>query len=168
MNDTFPHYDMSAPPVRQNHLLRPLIWVLTIPDVILHGTKITKTGCEGLKPPYLLLCNHNAFYDFKVATKATFPARANSVIAIDGFLHRKKLLQQVGGLECLAKVGCHRDATLHNKRFEDNVLFLSYGHGEREGAASYAYGEALSAIDYFFHHLSLVFELHCYARRRCS
>ena len=98
MTENFPHYDMSAPPVRQSHLLRPLIWLLTIPDVILHGTKIVKTGCEGLKPPYLLLCNHNAFYDFKVATKATFPARANYVIAIDGFLHRKKLLQHVGGV----------------------------------------------------------------------
>ena len=32
------------------------------------NTKITKINCKGLKPPYVLLCNHNAFFDFKVAT----------------------------------------------------------------------------------------------------
>jgi len=49
-----------------------------------------------LKPPYFLLCNHNAFMDFKVMTKAIFPKRANYVVAIDGFIGRGWLLRAVG------------------------------------------------------------------------
>jgi len=49
-----------------------------------------------LKPPYFLLCNHNAFIDFKVMTKAIFPKRANYVVAIDGFIGRGWLLRAVG------------------------------------------------------------------------
>ncbi len=91
-------FDMSAPPIRQRHFLRPIVWALTLPFVKLHNSKIVKTNCEGLKPPYLLLCNHNAFYDFKVATKAIFPHRANYVIAIDGFIGREWLVRNVGGI----------------------------------------------------------------------
>ena len=98
MANQFQRFDMKAPPVRQRYFLRPLLWALTIPNVILKGSKITKQGCEGLKPPYLLLCNHNAFYDFSVATKAIFPARANYVVAIDGFIGREWLLRNVGGI----------------------------------------------------------------------
>jgi hypothetical protein len=71
-----------------------------MPDVKKHGTIITKIGAEDLRPPYVLLCNHNAFIDFKVATKATYPARANYVVAIDGFIGREKLLRNVG---CICK-----------------------------------------------------------------
>ena len=53
---------------------------------------------EGLKPPYLLLCTHHAFNDFKVTTAAIFPHRANYVVAIDGFIGREWLLRQVGGI----------------------------------------------------------------------
>jgi 1-acyl-sn-glycerol-3-phosphate acyltransferase len=55
---------------------------------------------EGVKPPYVLLCNHNAFLDFKVAVAATFPHRANFVVAIDGFIGRESLLRNVG---CICK-----------------------------------------------------------------
>ena len=51
---------------------------------------------DNIKPPYFLLCNHNAFMDFKVMTKAIFPARANYVVAIDGFIGRGWLLRAVG------------------------------------------------------------------------
>ena len=47
-----------------------------------------------------MLCNHNAFMDFKVLTKAIFPVRANYVVAIDGFIGREKLLRNVG---CIGK-----------------------------------------------------------------
>jgi len=49
-----------------------------------------------IKPPYFLLCNHNAFLDFKVMTRAIFPHRANYVVAIDGFIGRGWLLRAVG------------------------------------------------------------------------
>jgi transposase-like protein len=55
---------------------------------------------KGLKPPYLLLGNHNAFLDFKTATVAIFPHRASNIVAIDGFLKREWLLRAVG---CVCK-----------------------------------------------------------------
>ena len=55
------------------------------------------------------MCNHNAFLDFKVATKAIWPARANYVVAIDGFIGREKLLRNVG---CICKRKFTNDLTL--------------------------------------------------------
>ena len=100
MKDNMPRFDMKRPPVRTRWFLRPLTWLLSLPDVLAHGTKIRKINTENLKPPYVLLCNHNAFLDFKVATIATFPRRANYVVAIDGFIGRENLLRQVG---CICK-----------------------------------------------------------------
>lgn len=94
----FERFDMAKPPVRTKWYLRPLTYLLSAPAVRKHKTKITKTRTEGLKPPYLMLCNHNSFMDFKVLTKAIFPTRANYVIAIDGFIGREKLLRNVGGI----------------------------------------------------------------------
>lgn len=100
MKDDFERFDMKAPPVRTKWYLRPLTYVLSAPDVAKHKCTIKKTNTEGLKPPFVLLCNHNAFMDFKVATKAIFPWRANYVVAIDGFIGREKLLRDVG---CICK-----------------------------------------------------------------
>ncbi len=105
----FQRFDMKKPPVRTKWYLRPLTYLLSLPAVIKHKTIITKNGTESLKPPYVLLCNHNAFMDFKVATKAIFPARANYVVAIDGFIGREKLLRDVG---CICKRKFTNDLTL--------------------------------------------------------
>ena len=98
---------MKKPPMRQN--LRLLIWTLCAPALISHKNKLTKINMEGIKPPYLLLCNHNAFMDFKVAEKAIFPHRANYVVAIDGFIGREWLLRFIG---CICKRKFTRDVTL--------------------------------------------------------
>ncbi|MBR5349566.1 MAG: 1-acyl-sn-glycerol-3-phosphate acyltransferase [Lachnospiraceae bacterium] len=105
----FERFDMAKPPVRTKWYLRPLTILLSLPDVWKHRVKITKVGTEGLKPPYVLLCNHNAFMDFKVATKAIFPKRANYVVAIDGFIGREKLLRNVG---CICKRKFTNDVVL--------------------------------------------------------
>lgn len=107
MLDNIPRFDMAAKPMRQ-HLL-PLAWLLSFPDVISHKNKLTKINMKGIKPPYLLLCNHNAFMDFKVATKAVFPHRANYVVAIDGFWKREWLLRLIG---CICKRKFTNDITL--------------------------------------------------------
>ncbi len=96
MLDNVKRFDMIKKPQRQ--LLRPLIWSLCFPSVWSHKTKITKINMDGIKPPYLLLSNHNAFMDFKVLTRAIFPHRANYVIAIDGFIKREWILRRVGGI----------------------------------------------------------------------
>ena len=107
MLENIPRYDMKKPPMRQH--LRPLMWVLCAPDLIKHKNKLTKVNMDGIKPPYILLCNHNAFMDFKVATKAVFPHRANYVVAIDGFLKREWLLRFIG---CICKRKFTRDTQL--------------------------------------------------------
>ena len=107
MLENIPRFDMVAPPQKQ-HLLG-LIWALSFPDVIAHKNKLTKINMQGIKPPYLLLCNHNAFMDFKVATKAVFPHRANYVVAIDGFWKREWLLRFIG---CICKRKFTNDITL--------------------------------------------------------
>ena len=98
MNKEFKRFDMKRKVMRQRHYLRPITWVLSMPLAKSGHAKITKVNCEGLKPPYVLLCNHNAFYDFQVATTAIFPHRANYVIAIDGFIGMEWLVRRVGGI----------------------------------------------------------------------
>ena len=100
MNASYKRFDMNKPPVRTRWYLWPITLLLSFPSVIKHKAKLKKIGMEGIKPPYVLLCNHNSFLDFKVATRAIFPRRANYVVAIDGFIGRKWLLQQVG---CICK-----------------------------------------------------------------
>ena len=100
MKKKYELFDMNKPPVRTKWYLRPLTYFLSVPDIIKHKVRIEKKGTEDLKAPYLLLCNHNAFMDFKVATKAIFPQRANYIVAIDGFIGREKLLRDVG---CICK-----------------------------------------------------------------
>ncbi len=102
-------FDMKRPPMRTAWYLRPLTFLLSAPAVWQHRSKITKVRTEGLKPPYLLLCNHNAFLDFKVATMAIFPQRANYIVAIDGFIGREGLLRRVG---CICKRKFTNDITL--------------------------------------------------------
>lgn len=93
-------FDMTMPPIREKAILRPVTWLLSFPAVWAHRAKITKVNTKDLKPPYILLCNHNAFLDFKVATAAIFPHRANYVVAIDGFIKRESLMRNVG---CICK-----------------------------------------------------------------
>ena len=109
MKKEFERFDMKRPPERTRWYLRPLTMILSAPDVRKHGAIIKKIGTEDLKPPYVMLCNHNAFLDFKVATKTIYPTRANYVVAIDGFIGREWLLRQVG---CICKRKFTNDITL--------------------------------------------------------
>lgn len=109
MHAEFERFDMKKAPVRTKWYLRPLTWALSVPDTLIHRAVIRRNGTEGLKPPYLLLCNHNAFMDFKVATRAIYPHRANYIVAIDGFIGREKLLRDVG---CICKRKFTNDLSL--------------------------------------------------------
>lgn len=94
-------FDMAAPPRRVSWWLRPIMWLASFPVTWLHRTRIERINMDGVKRPYLLLCNHNAFYDFMVAIKATFPNQAYYIVAIDGFVGIGGLLQWL-----MARVGC--------------------------------------------------------------
>lgn len=73
MRNTLPRFDMARDPIRTRWYLKPLTKLLSWPDMLLHEPIIRRQGTEGLKPPYILLCNHNAFMDFKVATQIIYP-----------------------------------------------------------------------------------------------
>ena len=109
MKDSFERYDMSEPPRRTRWYLKPLLRILSIPDLIAHRNILIKQGLENVKPPYLLLCNHNAFMDFKVAIKGIAPYSANYVVAIDGFIGRENLLRNIG---CICTRKFTNDITL--------------------------------------------------------
>lgn len=100
MNDGFKRFDMKKPPIKCRWFLKPVAWAISFPGIWAHRTKITKIGMEGIKPPYLLLGNHNAFFDMNVSSAATFPHFGNYVVAIDGFLKREWLLRNIG---CICK-----------------------------------------------------------------
>ena len=89
-------FDLVTPPRKQALYLTPLAWILSLPDLLKYGAKITKINMKGLKPPYILLATHNGFFDFKMATKAIFPHRANYIVAVDGFINREGIMRQVG------------------------------------------------------------------------
>lgn len=95
----FPRYDFAKPVKPQARYLTPVTWALSYPDVWKHKAKITR-DLQGIKPPYILLCNHNSFLDFKIMTAALFPLRANYVVALDGFIGREGIMRLVG---CISK-----------------------------------------------------------------
>ncbi|MBR0416922.1 MAG: hypothetical protein IJI56_03835 [Firmicutes bacterium] len=112
MNDGFERFDMRKPPINCRAFLKPIIWAGCFPGLLAHGTKIHKEGVEGLKPPYLLLGNHNAFFDMKVSAMATFPYFANYIVAIDGFIGREGLLRNIG---CICK-----------RKFTNDILLVKH------------------------------------------
>lgn len=102
-------FDMKRPPIPCRWFLKPVAWAMAFPNTISHKTVITKIGMEGIRPPYLLLGNHNAFFDMSVSARATFPEFGNYVVAIDGFIGREWLLRSVG---CICKRKFTSDITL--------------------------------------------------------
>jgi len=91
-------FDMQKKPVKEKFFLTPLAFILSFPSVWTRRLKVKKVNMSGLKPPYVLLCTHHAFIDFKVTTSALFPHRPNYIVAIDGFIKREWLLRNVGAI----------------------------------------------------------------------
>ncbi len=96
--DQIKRFDLDKKPLKEKFFLTPLAYLLSFPSVWKRKLKINKVSMKGLKPPYILLCTHHAFIDFKVTTAAIFPNRANYIVAIDGFIGREWLLRNVGGI----------------------------------------------------------------------
>lgn len=96
--DQINRFDFDKKPLKEKFFLTPIAYLLSFPEVWKSKLKINKKNMEGLKPPYVLLCTHHAFVDFKVTTAAIFPHRANYVVAIDGFIGREWLLRNVGAI----------------------------------------------------------------------
>lgn len=95
-----PSFDMKSMPKKAKWYLQVLAWILAFPETFAVHSKITKHNMKGCKGPYIMLCNHNSFLDFKVATRAVFPKSSSYIVAIDGFIGRESLMRNVG---CIMK-----------------------------------------------------------------
>jgi len=103
-------FDMSIHPRKTKWYLKPIKYILCRPAFWKYHPRITyENGAESLKGPFLLLCNHNAFLDFKIASTLLGKNDANYVVAIDGFIGRENLLRNVG---CICKRKFTNDITM--------------------------------------------------------
>ena len=109
MKKEFKRFDMSLPPRHVKWYLKPIIPLIVNGNIKKHKPVITYENVDDIKAPFLLLCNHNAFFDFSVAEYVLKKNEANYVVAIDGFLKREKLLRDVG---CICKRKFTQDLTM--------------------------------------------------------
>lgn len=130
MAESFPipevrRFDLLKDPIPVKWYLRPIVWLLSFPVFWAHRSKIDKKGMKGVDAPYILLCNHNAFYDFMVATVATFPHQAYYIVAVDGFIGREWLMRGVG---CIGKRKFTNDISLirHLKAVLDRGKIVAF------------------------------------------
>ena len=91
-------FDMNLPPVRPRFYLMLLVWAVSYIMKWLRLARLHRVGVKGLKPPYILVCNHNAFFDFFIMHTAIRSRRANIPVAVDGFIGREGLLRRGGGV----------------------------------------------------------------------
>ena len=110
MYEDVKRFDMRIPPRKTKWYLKPVKKLLCYPAFkkykpVLHY----ENGAQNIKAPFLLLCNHNAFLDFKIASTLLGKNDANYVVAIDGFIGREGLLRNVG---CICKRKFTNDITL--------------------------------------------------------
>ncbi len=96
MFDKYKRFDMKAKPKMPK--LKVITALAALPPFLSHKGKIRKINMGNIKPPYLLLGNHNAFMDINVLSLATFPHLQHYIIAIDGFIGREGLLRHIGGI----------------------------------------------------------------------
>ena len=59
-------FDMNAPMIKQKMYMMPIVWAFSNFRKAIHFGKLNKVRMEGVKPPYILICNHNAFFDFYI------------------------------------------------------------------------------------------------------
>mgnify|MGYP003295895789 CR=1 FL=1 len=91
-------YKTAKYPIRQPRYLTWLIQVLSKIMLIGKEHKVEKINMEGLKPPYMLLSNHQYFIDFELCAQGTYPHRVNNVVSIDGYYRRPWLMEWIGAI----------------------------------------------------------------------
>ena len=110
-------YDTTRPPMKQRFFFTAVLRALCGLSMAGQDYKIEKINMEGLKPPYILLCNHMYFVDFHLCSIATWPHPVNNIATIDGYYRRPFIMEWLG---CLCKRKFTTDMTL--LRSVDKVL----------------------------------------------
>lgn len=130
MSEYFPipevkRFDLLKEPIPVRWYLRPIVWLISFPIFWLHRSSIKRIGMDNVKKPYILLCSHNAFYDFMVATVATWPHQAYYIVAVDGFIGREWLMRGVG---CIGKRKFTNDISIirHLKKVLDRGKIAAF------------------------------------------
>ncbi|MGI6746165.1 MAG: lysophospholipid acyltransferase family protein [Acutalibacteraceae bacterium] len=91
-------FDMTAPPIKQKLHLMIFVWFFTTLRRWAHLTKVHRVRMKGVKPPYILLCNHSAFVDFYIMSSVICPHRGCFPAAVDDFIGREYFLRRAGGV----------------------------------------------------------------------
>lgn len=91
-------FDMTKEPIKQQMYLMPIVWAYSYLRKFLHLGKLKKVRMQGVKPPYILLCNHNAFFDFYIMSAAIAPHRGFFPAAVDDFIGREGALRRLGAI----------------------------------------------------------------------
>ena len=90
---------ITIPPImpkRQNDFYAGIVYNISrfiLKFIVRGGTKLEKIGdVENLKPPFIVLCNHNQFVDFFTCYKAVHPHKINNIATLDGFIGFEKVM----------------------------------------------------------------------------
>ena len=119
-------FDMSKPGIPQDQLIAPMVFGFSTIRRKLHSGVINKVRMENVKPPYIMLCNHNAFYDFYVMSSAIFPAKGLFPAAVDDYIGREWVLRKLGAIpkrKYTADIGMLRQC---RKALQDGLIFGIY------------------------------------------
>lgn len=82
--DEIERYDFSKKPSKPaTPIIKIAKKLVCDPYLKKNGFTLSKLNMDGLKPPYLLFCNHMSFIDFYVLYAAIQPYVAHPVVAID-------------------------------------------------------------------------------------
>lgn len=90
--------DTRAKPIKPKPYLMAVEWAGTWPMTMKANAKIRRINFEGLKPPYLILCNHSSFLDFPLVVRGIFPHRCSWVISVEEFIGKDWLMRRIGGI----------------------------------------------------------------------
>ncbi len=84
-------------PKRPSFLFRALIRLLSVPELLVTRFSYEWENKDKLKDgPYLILMNHSAFIDLKIAYKIFFPMPFCTICTSDGFINKNWLMRQIG------------------------------------------------------------------------
>ena len=109
----FTRFDFTKEPKRFKWYLRPVAALIANPAWKKYKPVIHyHNGSDKLNAPFLLLCNPNAFLDFKICYRLLKNQYANVVVAIDGYIGREGLMRNVG---CICKRKFTSDISLVKK-----------------------------------------------------
>ncbi len=82
--------------VQNNFLMHLLAFPIAAMRSNLCHARIHKVNMENIQTPFILICNHNAYYDFYVMVHATYPYTGIYPAAIDDFIGRELFLRYGG------------------------------------------------------------------------